>query len=361
MKNKYYNLNKILNKNAHYNIIIGERSNGKTYAVLEYALKKYVETGEQLAILRRWKEDFTGKRGQQLFNALENNGLISKLTGGEWSNIYYYSSRWFLCRYENDKRIQNETPFAFGFNLSSMEHDKSTSYPNVTTILFDEFLTRSMYLPDEFVLYMNTLSTIIRERNNVKIFMLGNTVNKYCPYFKEMGLNHVKNMHQGDIDVYQYGETGLMVAVEYCHPLNRNGKQSDLYFAFDNPKLRMIKSGTWEIDIYPHCPVKYKPIEILFTYFIKFNENILQCEIIQHGNTPFTYIHQKTTELKAPDTDLIFSNDVDVRYNWRTNILKPILPVEKKILKYFTENKVFYQDNETGEIVRNYLNFCKTL
>ena len=28
---------------------------------------------------------------------------------------------------------------------------------------------------------------------------------------------------------------------------------------------------------------------------------------------------------------------------------------------YFNANKVFYQDNEIGEIVRNYLNVCKTL
>ena len=62
---------------------------------------------------------------------------------------------------------------------------------NNPNILFDEFITRSMYLPDEFVIFTNVLSTIIRDRNNVKIFMCGNTVNKYCPYYKEMGLNNV--------------------------------------------------------------------------------------------------------------------------------------------------------------------------
>ena len=66
-KQKFYSLKNILARNAIYNVIIGERSNGKTFAVLQYALERYVKTGEQLAILRRWVEDFTGKRGSVMF------------------------------------------------------------------------------------------------------------------------------------------------------------------------------------------------------------------------------------------------------------------------------------------------------
>ena len=120
--------------------------------------------------------------------------------------------------------------------------------------------------------------------------MLGNTVNKYSPYFKEMGLKHITEMKPGDIDVYKYGDSSLTVAVEYTKP-NKTGKGSDIYFAFDNPKLTMITGGAWEIDIYPHCPVKYTPAEILFTYFIEFGRDLLQCEIVQHDDLNFTIIH----------------------------------------------------------------------
>ena len=34
------------------------------------------------------------------------------------------------------------------------------------------------------------------------------------------------------------------------------------------------------------------------------------------------------------------------------------LPINKKIGQFFADNKVFYQDNEVGEIVRNYLVQC---
>ena len=358
MKQKYYSLKNILAKGCIYNMIFGERSNGKTYATLKYGLEQFWKDGSQTALIRRWREDFTGKRGQTMYNSLVSNGEVSRITGGEYTDIYYYGSRWYLCRYDEDgKRIQHEKPLAYGFALSSMEHDKSTSYPDITVIVFDEFLTRTMYIPDEFVLFMNTISTIIRHRTNVKIFMLGNTVNRYCPYFKEMGLSHVKDMKPGDIDIYRYGDSDLTVAVEYTKP-NKQGKDSDMFFAFDNPKLSMITGGSWEIDIYPHCPVKYKPKEILFTYFIEFSGEMLQCEIVQHDDVCFTFIHRKTTQLKDPDNDIIYSPEYDPRKNWKRKITVARTPMEKKILEHYFTDKVFYSDNEVGEVVRNYLLWC---
>lgn len=362
---EYYSLGPILEENAHYNIIIGERSNGKTYSVLKKIIEDYAENKQQAALLRRMQEDFIGKRGAGLFEPLIDNGEIELATAGEWTSVYYYASRWYLCKYTEDKkgnveRVTDIQPFMYGFALSQMEHEKGTGYPNVKTIVFDEFITRMAYLRDEFVLFMNTLSTIIRSRDDVTIFMLGNTVNKYCPYFDEMGLRHIKDMKQGEIDVYQLKHSSgkiLKVAVEYCKPFEK-GKKSDFYFAFDNQKLEMITTGVWEIDIYPHCPYKYRPKDILFTYFIEFDRELLQCEIVQLDNVSFTFIHRKTTPLKNPDNDLIFSTRFDARPNYRRKITKPMLPIEKKIVDYYRSDKIFYQDNEVGEIVRNYLLWC---
>lgn len=353
---KFYDLKAILSKNAQYNMIFGERSNGKTYAVLKYGIEQHVKDGSQMALVRRFQDDFTGKRGATMFDALVSNDEIRKLTRGEWTNVYYYGSRWYLCKYEDEKRIVDEFPFAYGFAITSMEHDKSTSYPNIRTILFDEFISRNAYLPDEFVLFMNVVSTIVRHRTDVKIFMLGNTVNKYCPYFAEMGLNHVRKMQPGAIETYRYGDSDLLVAVEYVKP-NRKGKSSDLYFAFDNPKLSMITGGAWEIDVYPHCPVKYKPNEVLFNYFICFAGDVLHCEIIAHEDMMFTFIHRKTTPLNY-DTDYIYTTEFSPRPNIRRNITKPRTDLDRKICEFFLTDKVFYSDNEVGEVVRNYLLWC---
>ena len=360
----YYSLKNILSRNAQYNVIFGERSNGKTYACLKYALTESYKNGKQFAYVRRNKEDFVGKRGSALFDALIANNEIKKITHGEWTGVYYYASRWFLCKYDEDgKRITAENPIALGFALSDSEHDKSASFPHITTIIFDEFITRQYYLIDEFTIFANVVSTIIRQRIDVKIFMLGNTVNKYsCPYFSEMGLTHVKEMKQGVIDVYTYGETELRVAVEYCDSVSKAGKPNDYYFAFDNPKLSMIKSGSWEMAIYPHLPYKYKPKDILFMYFIKFDGVWLQCEIINNDeiNATYTFIHPKTTSLTRQEEKyaLIYSNDYCALPNWKRRINKPISNLMKRIYEYYTQERVYYATNETGEIVRNYLQWC---
>lgn len=359
-KSKYYSLDRILELGGVYNVIFGERSNGKTYAVLKRGVERYAKGKGQIAVVRRWGEDLKGKRGKSMFDALVANNEIAKATAGEWTDVYYFASKWYFCRYEEDgKRTVAEDNFAYAFSISEMEHDKSTSYPFITMIMFDEFITRSTYLQDEFVLFMNVISTIVRKRKNVSIFMLGNTVNRYCPYFKEMGLTHVKDMRPGDIDLYTYGESNLKVAVEYTEP-TVEGKESDVYFAFDNPKLNMITGGAWELDIYPHCPVKYKPKEILFTYFIDFDGNVLQCEIVSHEDVCFTFIHRKTTALKDPEHDLIYSTEFSERPNWRRKITKPTTKLDKKIASFYLQDKVFYSDNEVGEVVRNYLMWCNS-
>lgn len=353
---KYYSLDNILSKNADYNIIFGERSNGKTYAALKYGIERYIKTGEQMAYIRRWREDLRGKRAENLFANHVANGLIEELTDGKFNEVFYLSNKWFLSYYDKDKnkRYPDSTPFCFGFCLSEQEHEKSSSYPNVTTIVFDEFLTRRIYLPDEFMLYMNLLSTIIRQRDNVRVFMLGNTVNKFCPYFQEMGLKNVGVMEQGTIDIYRFGEHGATVAVEYCDTIVKQ-KASNKYFCFDNQNLQMITGGKWELAVYPHLPCKYKPKDVLFVFYIKFNDAILQGNIIQVGDENFCYIHQKTTPIKDEDNSLIYSLEMNGKPNYKRKLISNASYVESQVSRYFATDKVFFQNNEIGEIVRNYL------
>lgn len=367
MKNKYYSGKNIRAKGARYNVIFGERSNGKTYDVLFEAAKDFFKSGErnQLGLIRRMDEDFVGaKSARTMYDSLVVNGegenVIAKLSNGKYDGVEYYAGKYYLTAANEDKTksVRTGAVLAYGFSISSAEHYKSGAFPNIKTILFDEFITRTRYLTDEFVQFQNLLSTIIRKRDDVIIYMCGNTVNKYCPYFREMGLYRVKQMKQGDIDVYTYGDTGLVVAVEYSDSPSK-GKDSDVYFAFDNPKLNMIKNGAWEIDIYPHCPAKYAPKHILFTYFVCFDDSIMQCEVVQVGRLQFTFVHMKTTPLKDENRDLIYTTEYDPRPNYRRNLLKPVTDLERKLCEFYRNDKVFYQDNDTGELMRNYLIWCR--
>lgn len=363
-KEKYYTLDKILTYNAHYNIIYGEKSNGKTTACLIYALKDYIESGyqNQLAVIRRWEEDLKGNKAKQLFSVIQNLGLIEKLTKGEYNSIYTYSLKWYLCYYDSDnnRTKTHPEPFAYGFGLTAEEHYKSTPYPKVVNILFDEFITRHYYLPDEFITFQNLLSTIIRLRTNVKIFMCGNSINKFCPYFAEMGLSNIKEQKQGSIDLYTYGDSGLTVAVEYSTFNDRKNKKSNVYFAFNNPKLKMITDGVWELEIYPHLPIKYKPKHVIYKYFIIFDDEIVQGNIINVDGNPFIYYHRKTTPIRDDNKYLVYQQNYCYKNNYRINIYKPYSKPDKLIKRLMDMDKVFYQDNEVGEIINNYLKWCIT-
>lgn len=357
---KYYDISHLLRDypDALYYMAIGERSNGKTYSALAYALERFYNHGEQFAYLRRFGEDVRPKYMQTLFSGHIQNGLIAKLSNGLHTTVDVRNGKFVPCRWdeEQEKLIRDDTPMGWTFDLNSDQHHKSTSYPLVTTIIFDEFLSRQGYLTNEFVLFMNVLSTIIRDRTNVNIFMIGNTVNKYSPYFTEMGLTHVKDQQAGQTDVYTYGDTTLKVVVEYCDPTSKHGgKGSDAYFAFDNPQLKMITSGSWEIAIYPHLREKYRPKDVVSTFYIEFDETLLTGKIIVTDTDYFLFIHPKTTPLKEEEEDIIYTNIPNARWNYRVGISNQNDKLSKTIRRLLNENRVFYSDNETGEVLRNYL------
>lgn len=349
-----------LANDARYYMVFGERSNGKTYGALWESLLDYFFLGRPMAIIRRYHEDLLRRRAYRLMMPLVDNGWIERMTDGEWQTIYYNGGMWYLSRQlEGGKEEHSKVPFAYAYELTSQEHDKSSGDLDFKNIIFDEFISRS-YLVDEFVLFMNTCSTIIRNKSDVRIWMCGNAINPYgCPYWAEMGIKHATQMQPGAMDVYSYGESDLRVCVYRTEP-SGDKASSAVYFAFDNPKLAMITGGEWEIDIYPHIPHSLRPKDARFDFYVLYDDQVLHCKVIKLDNCEYLIVHPKTTPLKEEeyDTKLIYSLQVDPRRNWRRNLAMPSNPREKAIWEFFRQDKVFYSDNMTGEIMRNYREAC---
>lgn len=188
--------------------------------------------------------------------------------------------------------------------------------------------------------------------------MLGNTVNKYCPYFAEMGLGHIESMEAGKIDVYSYGDSKLKVAVERTKNHNIGGRKSEIYFAFDNPNLEMITGGAWELDLHPHSPRHHERENIVFSFFLRFNDQLLQGDVVEFEDCCYVYFHVKDSPIRHPEKDLIISSEYDPRPNYVRNIKKSTNIACKKIMDFFRNDRVYYQNNDVGEIVRNYLIEC---
>ena len=88
---------------------------------------------------------------------------------------------------------------------------------------------------------------------------------------------------------------------------------------------------------------------------------MLQCNIIcsKRIKSIFVFIHRKTTPIKEDDKNLVFQQENDVRMNYRRKLNNCFDDAGRKIWSLFVKEQVFYQDNEVGEVVRNYLIWCK--
>lgn len=356
----YYNIEPIDNTGAIYRMIIGQRSNGKTYKVCKHIVEDYINEGKRGAYIRRYEESITPKNLQSLFNP--HLQLIWELSEHKWNSIFYRAKEFHLCAIDSEGKIiaKDDTAFCITAAINTSENTKGEDRGEVHTIVFDEFMTRSGYLNNEFVRFMNLLSTLIRDRESAVVYMLANTVNKYCPYFAEMGLKNIDKLAQGEIAVYTYGSSDLTVAVELCDEVQATKQTASKYFAFDNPQLQMITRGAWEFQIYPRAPYKIFPEDIVLKFYIQFAEQLLACEVVhstlkQYCNDVFIFVHPQTKDISIDDNTIMYVSDFS-SCRMHVRFLKD-QPTEghKLIYSLIQRKAVCFSDNDTGEVFRNWL------
>lgn len=269
----YYSLNKILATKSDYNLIIGQRSNGKTYATCLYFLRQYLKTKKRFAYIRRWADDIKSYRAEQLFLPLQTE--IEKLFGTGFS-VQYYRHKYYLVN-ESGEKVDI---IGFALALSEASHTKSVSYDSVGFILFDEFIQMAgeTTLRDELPKFENTISTIVRSRTDVVIFMLANTVSKFSAYFIHFGIQ-IDKVEQGTIVTKEYpldDDKGVLrVSLEYCAYNESIGKRTSKY-----TQSKMIKTGQWEIpptDDIPSVVGEVVKEKLLFSIYDPEAEITLGC------------------------------------------------------------------------------------
>ena len=352
--------------NADYNLAVSERSDGKTYTAIDHfgferwLLSGGLYGGKPFVYTRRYSLEVKPDKVAKWTVPFCKNGYVKFLTGGAYDRIFQESGALYFGTYVNRKRVRHPDPFCYLDAVGAADH-KGGGDLDICAFFMDEFFTRGAYLDDEFVWFMNLLSTYVRFRDGIPVVLLGNTVNEHGnPYVNEMGLYHLKEMKQGDIDEYSYpyddGKV-MRLAIEYIKSSER-GKPSDKYFAFDNPKLRMITGGEWEMDMYPHIHERIDKSEIQFRFYIRYDRELVEGQIVNKSGNVFLHFVPKSTPLKELETDLIYSPDANFRRNWRVNLFKGNLRGERKIQELFKIGKVFYATNRTGEIIRSYRQWC---
>ena len=361
MKNSYYTIKRIQKENADINIIFGERGNGKTYSVQDILLDRFLKKGEQCFILRRWMEDVKTSNAQNMWDGK----LLSKFydrSGGRFRNIILKANRFIAVDYDDkDKPIINEAnTVGFVWDLNEAERLKGQSFPFVTNIVFEEFISLSQmgYLPEEVNFFLNVLSTIIRDRTDVKIWMLGNTINPYNPYFKYFGIKGLE-LKQGEIWTKTDTVTGGKLAVEFCE-MRRKGSLKDTsakYFSLgeSDGTTDMILTGQWQLPNYP--VMKFRPAFSISRKMIVFDDHLLSFHLMTDDKgRSYIYVKEENPKMHIPEETIVLDLQPSMKRNHYTAFQNLPSNDENRLISSLISNKKIWYDNRmTGAFFNNFL------
>ena len=379
-----YNIDRINKEGAQINIIHGKRSGGKSYqAKHKRAVNKYfdgehpryyssykdkdkvfeeiLEKGTRFILLRRFKDEISTSNIEEYFNDVD----IMKITDNKSDCVVAFRGRIYLAKINEEtlKPVKHEL-IGYYRALSQEQVSAGISLLDVTDIIFEEFVSRTMYLterePDKL---MNFYSTIDRGRGKVKLWLLGNSITRICPYFYKWGLSDlIKNMKKGDIRTKwlptgEIDEDGVPIevklAIEYCE--NTSGTN---YAIGDNAD--MINKGDWQTDPQPHLPKSKNDYDIEFRIGFLFNTYKFLGELLVDRETFdlvwFIYPYEK----EFNDDILVISNVIKTSPLWQRDIYDITLNnkrIHDLLRDTFHESMIFYSSDLCGTDFKQVIDF----
>lgn len=347
---KYVSANKLKKIECDYLLLLGERSNGKSYAVKSLILSECYKTGCEFVYLRRFELDIKDSLCVNYFA----DTPVNEITNGEYTLVDVFRKGIYFANVdEKTGKVVRGQKIGYCHALSGAEHYKSLSFPKVKYIDFEEFISMDgnfLYQEAESKLF-HYVSTIFRHRKG-KVFLVGNTLSRIVPYYREWGLSElVKNQKQGEIKYCKVGET--TIAVYLTDSLNFN---SGMFFG---NAAKNITKGMYETKVLPHLPKSYYKYKVLYTFVLQYNEFKFLCELLQDASEPNNitwYVQPKTTELKKRTRWISNTFSLDP---YHSTSLRDVTPNERQVIDMLLNDHICYSDNLTGTEFLNVLKYFK--
>lgn len=182
----YYSFDKLFSySDALIYFVLGERGVGKSFNSKVAVLKKFIKTGEQFMYVRRYKTELDTAL-VTFWSDIQDKGYFDDL------RLEVKKSK-MLTQFTCDGEV-----CGYAVPLSTANILKSTPFPNVSTIIFDEFLLDSggtyRYLKHEVTMFLDLIETVGRLRDNLKVILLGNNIAPHSsPYFAYWNLELPEN------------------------------------------------------------------------------------------------------------------------------------------------------------------------
>lgn len=244
--------------------------------------------------------------------------------------------------------------FGYVMALSTEQHMSSASFLDVDIIIYEEFMERGSYITREPDRLMIFYSTIDRKRGTTKLYMVGNSITKVCPYIREWDLESIfKTINQGEIKtkIIQNEENIVKIAIEFCK--SSGGKT----MAIGNAK-NMIDKGAWQTEPQPKLPESYKNYKCLYRFGFLFKGFKFLCELLQDKNCNLCWFIRPFYKDFKSDL-IVISDEIRTSPYWQRDIYNLSLKNDKlkKLLGTFKENKIFYSDDLCGTDFKQVIDF----
>lgn len=184
----FYDYDKLQSYNCFLNFVLASRGVGKTYGAITAVIKDFLKNGNQFIYMRRYKTE-----------------LQTCVPNFFAQHIYNEAFPDHDLEVRNNKFYIDGELAGYAIALSTSKILKSTGFPQVRTIVFDEFtITTGVYhyLSSEINDFLDFVETVFRMRDNGRVWLLGNSTTLYNPYFNYW---NISTPYEGEFKLYQDG------------------------------------------------------------------------------------------------------------------------------------------------------------
>lgn len=339
---EYYSLDRILATKNTYNILIGQRSNGKSFQVkMECVKEAFLGLGD-LIYLRRYDLELKQDDVTDYFRDCP----VSDITGGEFNFIDVFRKRIYLSVVDEDGNVERGRCIGRCASLSSSEHLKSViqrgQYKN---IIYEEMCTTEGFLKNEPNKLMQFVATVFGAQHTGRVWLIGNTISRYNPYFYTWQLRGIQKMQPGDLDLYEFtdNESGgkIKLAVEFCSSIKVSNK---MYFG---DAAAQITTGVWETESQPQIPDDFKPFKVIYKIFLQQENFYFVLKVLKNKMKEYLLLvapgEEKDGEhIKRKISDRIVGDPLT------TDKFIPLLQGDVLALELMKRGKVVFANNLTG-------------
>lgn len=354
-----YDPTKVPIEHIRYAIMMSTRKTGKTNTWLTFFLIAIWKYHGLLVYLRQTEDMIEFRNIKSFFEVQLANNYISIMTGGEYTGVQIKGDYASFVHYDENLKVDKRSaPIVFFASISKMEEYKSSlNLPNCIAVMFDEFISKN-YKYNEFVDFSQCLSTFIRDKIEVRIVMLANSISLHNAYLQELTISkEVRKLKQNESALIKTRK-GTSLYIELIGDASPERQHlNTLYFGFDNPKLSAITGGDWAVADYPHIQREERK-EICKSIYLLYGDAILQFELVYNENMGSHILVHHATKINEKALIIFTISDI---LSYKHKFAFGSGKFCKMIWRLYDDRKFFFADNELGDIVEQYVSQASKL